>query len=79
MKYFVIVFDTERAELLHIDSFEDPEQALRARFGYEGAHAAESAIEVAVLRAESEEAIRQTHPRYFADTKEEKEVSAVAL
>lgn len=74
MKYFVIVFDTERAELLHFESYDDADTALRSRFHHESEHAAESAVEVAVLRAHSKEAIRQTHARYFAGRKKARPV-----
>ena len=67
MKYFVVVFDTARALLMSVEPFDDATEALHSRFRHEMEHAAESEIEVALLRADSEEAIRETHPRYFAE------------
>lgn len=67
MKYFIVVFDTERGERVSLEEFDDPHAALAARFRHELEHAAESGIEVALLRAVSEKAIRATHQRYFAD------------
>jgi hypothetical protein len=69
MKYFVIVYDTEKAELRKFQIFDDGEKAQKVRSEYEREHAAESVIEVVLLRAASEEAIQETHPRYFADPK----------
>lgn len=76
MKYFVVVFDTANAERMSLEAFDDPEAALTSRFKHELMHAAESDIEVALLRAASEKAIRDTHPRYFAQGEKTKSTLA---
>lgn len=67
MKYFLIVYNTERAELMDFKVFssEEAAQALAERFRREMQNAAESAVEVVLLRAESENSIRESHGRYF--------------
>lgn len=69
MKYFLIVYNTESGELLEsVRTFSERDlaAALEERFAREREHAAESGIEVVLLRAPSEAAIRSTHGRYFA-------------
>lgn len=66
MKYFVIEFDTESARLISITEYASAEEALAARLAAEVRHEFPSAIEVVILRAPSEDAIRESHPRYFA-------------
>lgn len=65
MKYFVLVFDTESGILESMTTHETSAAALSARFESELEHPPTSGIEVVVLRASSEEAVRTTHPRYF--------------
>lgn len=66
MKYFLIVYETRTGQLEELTVFDDSETALAARFEREKEHAAESTIEVALLRAESEEALHDSHARYFS-------------
>ena len=73
MTYFLIVYDTKRGELIEgVRSFaeRDLALALEARFEHERGRAAESGVEVVVLRAESEAEIRRTHGRYFGSAAE---------
>ncbi|MCC6385908.1 MAG: hypothetical protein IT302_00845 [Dehalococcoidia bacterium] len=65
MSYFVLVYSRNRGELLRaIEVFDDSHRmdALQRRFELEREYPGE---EVVVLGAESEEAIRETHGRYF--------------
>jgi len=66
MKYFLIVYETRTGQLQELTVFDDSKAALEARFEREMDHAAESSIEVALLRAESEEALHESHARYFS-------------
>jgi hypothetical protein len=70
MKYFVLVFETETGTLLSMTSHDTAANALEARFQRDLEHSAASSIEVVVLRAASEDAVRITHPRYFARDKQ---------
>jgi hypothetical protein len=69
VKYFVLVFDTERGELVDLAEFPDAASAFQLRQSKEGRHPAESIVEVAILRASSKAALRKSHPRYFAKSR----------
>lgn len=66
MKYFLIVYETQSGQVQELTVFDDSAGALEARLEREKEHAAESTIEVALLRAESEEALHESHARYFS-------------
>ncbi len=65
MKYFLLVFDRAAGRLLDEAEFESNEAALRERFRREAT--AGPTDEIVVLGAESAEALRKTHGRYFQD------------
>ena len=65
MSHFLIVFDRASSRLLSEQCFDDHRQALEARFRTERMHRTDPDIEVVVLSAESKEALRLTHARYF--------------
>ena len=67
MKYFLIIYNTERGELLEFKIFSSGKaaEALAERFKREMENSAESAVEVVLLRADSEKSIRESHGRYF--------------
>ena len=72
MKSFLIIYDTRRGALLDMRELEAgrDDEALEARFREEIAKNADEDVEIVVLRAASESAIRQSHARYFASSKE---------
>lgn len=78
MKYFLIVYDTRTAQLQEVQAFEGTEAALAARFAREQQHDAESSVEVVLLRAESEEALHDSHARYFSSLRQLVERSQAA-
>jgi hypothetical protein len=70
MKYFLLVFDRAKGQLVRpIAKFGASEEAVRARFECEATGLGQD-IEVVVLGAESEQALRETHARYFGDDRE---------
>lgn len=70
MKYFLIVYETQDGQLQELTVFDDSAAALAVRFEREMSHAAESTIEGVLLRAESEEALHESHARYFSSLRE---------
>lgn len=67
MPYFLLVYDQHAGRLLQLTRYEtdDRDRALSARFAREVVERDRSHIEVVLLGAESEEALRRTHARYF--------------
>jgi hypothetical protein len=65
VRYFLVVFDRPRGKVLREDEFIDADQALAERIAVEKAYRTNPDIEVVVLGAESREALRRTHSRYF--------------
>ena len=65
VSHFLLVFDRAHGRLLREQSFGDHRQALVERFKAERLHRDQPDIEVVVLSAESKEALRLTHSRYF--------------
>lgn len=67
MSYFLIVYDRAAGQLRELRRFPDAEReaALAARFARERREQDHPNIEVMLLGAASEEALRQTHSRYF--------------
>ena len=63
VKYFLLVFDRAAGQLLDEAEFESNEAALRERFRRELTACPDH--EIVVLGAESAEALRKTHGRYF--------------
>jgi hypothetical protein len=68
MRYFLLVYDRAHGKLLD-DLREYPaserHQALQERFRQELAYRNQPDVEVVVLGAESREALKRTHSRYF--------------
>ena len=69
MTYFMIVFDRGMRKILDLEAFENSEEALEARLSRE-IESPGSALEIVVLGAEDENALRRTHSRYFGDVQE---------
>jgi hypothetical protein len=65
VKYFLLVFDRAAGQLLDETEFESNEAALRERFRREATAGRHD--EIVVLGAESAEALRRTHRRYFEE------------
>jgi hypothetical protein len=67
MKYFVLVYDQLSGNLELLEPFPEaaPEAALERRFELERQNRERPELEVVLLSADSEEALRQTHSRYF--------------
>jgi hypothetical protein len=69
VRSFLVVYNQSTGELLDLTEFgSDPGdrlQALRARQKAELDHEGEPEIEVVVLNAESQAALRRSHGRYF--------------
>lgn len=68
--HFLLVFDRTHGRLLSERPFADDRKALEERFRAERLHRANPGIEVVVLTAESKEALRRTHARYFQSVSE---------
>jgi hypothetical protein len=67
MSYFLLIYDRAAGELRELREFPDEqrETALAARFARERLEQGRPNIEVMLLGAASEEALRKTHSRYF--------------
>lgn len=65
MNHYLIVFDRSRSVILRNEAFSTRQAALQARFEAERELGRDSDIEVVVLGADSPEALRRTHSRYF--------------
>lgn len=65
MKHFLVIFDRTRGKVLKLEEFADRANALRARFKLERSGVTSDSVEIVILGAESAEAIRRTHSRYF--------------
>lgn len=66
VKHFLLVFDRSEPRLLDITPFDDAAKALTERFAAERRHRDNADIEIVVLTAESKDALKRTHSRYFA-------------
>lgn len=67
MKHFVLIFDRRSGRVLREEEFTDARAAMYERFAAERLHRGNPDVEVVVLGAESAEALRNTHARYFQD------------
>jgi hypothetical protein len=67
MSYFLLIYDRAAGALREVQEFPDEQrdQALAARFARERQEQSHPNIEVMLLGAASEEALRKTHSRYF--------------
>lgn len=67
MRYFLLVYDQRAGRLLELVEFgpEERAEALRRRFEREELELGSPSIEVVVLGAASQDALRRTHGRYF--------------
>ena len=65
IKHFLLVYERPKTRLVRIVEFTDRAVALNARFTAEREFRGNPDVEVVVLSAESEQALRQSHARYF--------------
>ena len=67
MRFYVLVYDQVRGRLLDMESFgsEGGQAALARRFELDREYAYAPTVEVVLLSAESPDALRRTHGRYF--------------
>jgi hypothetical protein len=65
MQHFLVVFDRAEGRVLREEPYDDARDALTERFKTERLHRGDPDIEVVVLSAESPDALRRTHARYF--------------
>lgn len=71
MSYFLVVYDRSTGAV-EVEEFSDQQRdlALHRRFEYEREQRNHPEIEVVVLGAESTEALKRTHARYFKTVQE---------
>jgi hypothetical protein len=65
VSHFLLIYDRDAGQLVRQESYATGDDAMRARFAAEGEFAGRDEIEIVALVAESEEAMRITHGRYF--------------
>jgi hypothetical protein len=70
MAHFLLIYDRPAGRLLRQEQFDTSAEAMQARFAAEREYAGQRRIEVVVLSADSEEALRRTHGRYFLSLSE---------
>ncbi len=65
MQHVLVVFDRPKGQVLREDAYDDEREALAERFRTEKRYRTNPDIEVVVLSAQSPEALRRAHARYF--------------
>lgn len=70
MKYFLIIYRRQTGKMELLQEFEDQGVALEERFRLERELRGDTGIEIVVLGAESLEALKESHGRYFKTTRE---------
>lgn len=70
MKHYLVVFNRRSGSIVRFSEFDQANDALTARFDAEAEFVDDSDIEVVVLGAASEDALRRTHARYFQGARE---------
>jgi hypothetical protein len=73
MSYFLLVYDRSAGELRELREFSDAdrEAALAERFARERETEGRQDLEIVLLGAPSEAALRRTHSRYFKSAREQ--------
>lgn len=65
-RWFLLAFDPRISRLLSLEDFEQDQTAVEQAYAsLRGEYESHTAVEVTILRAESIEALRVTHARYF--------------
>jgi hypothetical protein len=70
VSHFLLVYDQKASRLLELREFASTRDAHRERRARELANLRDRNVEVVVLTADSEEALRRTHGRYFSSAGE---------
>jgi hypothetical protein len=70
MQHYLLIYDRRAGKILRRRRFKAPGTAMAARFEAEREFRDEPDIEIVVLGADSWEALRQTHSRYFERVQE---------
>ena len=70
MQHFLVIYDRRAGEIVRHQRFHTPTPALAARFEAEREFRDDPDIEVVVLGAESWDALKLTHSRYFKGVQE---------
>lgn len=65
--HFLLTYDRSKLRLVNIERFRDGEKAVDRYEEREHQYADQPHMEVVLLGADSEDAIRVTHPTYFRD------------
>jgi hypothetical protein len=73
MSYFLLVYDRRAGQLRELKHFHDTDReiALAERFARERDSEGREDLEIVLLGAPSEEALRRTHSRYFKSASEQ--------
>ena len=69
--WFLITYDRKKLRMVDMERFDDGEKAVDLYGERERQYADQPHMEVVLLGADTEEAIRVTHPLYFRDFKAE--------
>ncbi len=70
MKYFLVIYNRPRTEIITLQEFGDYRSAATERRARELEYRSRPDIEVVVLGAENKSAIEKTHSRYFKNERE---------
>jgi hypothetical protein len=62
---YLIIYDRKLSDIIEIRDFDDSKAALSARLEAESTYSDRPEVEIVVLTARSQEALRGTHLRYF--------------
>lgn len=65
MNHYLVVFDRSKGDVIRLHRYADRGAALSARFAAEIEFRDDPDIEVVVLGAHSQDALKRTHSRYF--------------
>lgn len=70
MQHYLVIYDRRAGKIIRHRRFQAPNTALAARFAAEREYRADPDVEIVVLGADSWDALRETHSRYFEDVQE---------
>jgi hypothetical protein len=70
VRHYLVVFNRREGSIVRFSEFPQANDALTARFDAEAEFVGDTDIEVVVLGAASEAALRRTHTRYFQGARE---------
>ena len=70
VQHYLVVYDRRAGKIIRHRRFQAPNTALAARFDAEREFRADPDIEIVVLGADSWDALRETHSRYFEGVQE---------